>query len=119
MTQRPASLATHRVRGTDDHCVTDGEVRYAPLKSLWLLGMASAAIVGGRNLGDEYFDAEPNLNFTDIDMLGVGPVAEQLGHSFDQYWNSALSKPIDDFLSSKPTAKDLQNTRAWISGAAS
>lgn len=74
---------------------------------LWLADN-SMAIVGGRNLGDEYFDAEPNLNFTDIDMLGVGPVAEQLGHSFDQYWNSALSKPIDGFLYSKPTAKDLK-----------
>ncbi|KAA0981486.1 phospholipase D family protein [Pseudomonas sp. ANT_J28] len=72
------------------------------------------AIVGGRNLGDEYFDAEPNLNFTDIDMLSVGPVAEQLGHSFDQYWNSALSKPIEQFLSTKPTAKDLRNTRTRL-----
>ncbi|EXF91841.1 phospholipase [Pseudomonas fluorescens HK44] len=77
---------------------------------LWLADN-SAAIVGGRNLGDEYFDAEPDLNFTDIDMLGIGPVAEQLGHSFDQYWNSALSKPIDEFISGKPTAKDLANTR--------
>lgn len=73
-----------------------------------------AAIVGGRNLGDEYFDAKPNLNFTDIDMLSVGPVAEQLGHSFDQYWNSALSKPIEQFLSTKPTAKDLRNTRTRL-----
>ncbi|WP_192559291.1 phospholipase D family protein [Pseudomonas allokribbensis] len=80
---------------------------------LWLADN-SAAIVGGRNLGDEYFDAEPNLNFTDIDMLSVGPVAEQLGHSFDQYWNSALSKPFDEFLSSKPSAKDLQNTRTRL-----
>lgn len=80
---------------------------------LWLADN-SMAIVGGRNLGDEYFDAEPKLNFTDIDMLGVGPVAEQLGHSFDQYWNSALSKPIDAFISSKPTAKDLQDTRARL-----
>ncbi|WLH35542.1 phospholipase D family protein [Pseudomonas sp. FP2196] len=80
---------------------------------LWLADN-SVAIVGGRNLGDEYFDAEPNLNFTDIDMLSVGPVAEQLGHSFDQYWNSALSKPIEEFLSSKPSAKDLQNTRTRL-----
>lgn len=80
---------------------------------LWLADN-SMAIVGGRNLGDEYFDAKPNLNFTDIDMLGVGPVAEQLGHSFDQYWNSALSKPIDEFVSSKPTAQDLQETRTRL-----
>jgi cardiolipin synthase C len=80
---------------------------------LWLADN-SVAIVGGRNLGDEYFDVEPNLNFTDIDMLSVGPVAEQLGHSFDQYWNSALSKPIDQFLSSRPTQKDLQDTRTQL-----
>ena len=80
---------------------------------LWLADN-SVAIVGGRNLGDEYFDAEPNLNFTDIDMLSVGPVAEQLGLSFDQYWNSALSKPIEAFLSSKPTQKDLQDTRMQL-----
>ena len=80
---------------------------------LWLADN-SMAIVGGRNLGDEYFDAEPNLNFTDIDMLGVGPVAAELGQSFDQYWNSALSKPIEQFLSSKPTTQDLQNTRTRL-----
>ncbi len=71
----------------------------------------SMAIVGGRNIGDEYFDAEPNLNFTDIDLLGVGPVAEQLGHSFDQYWNSALSRPIGDFLWRQPDAADLRASR--------
>ncbi|MEL7549693.1 phospholipase D family protein [Pseudomonas protegens] len=77
---------------------------------LWLADN-SVAIVGGRNLGDEYFDAQPNLNFTDIDMFSVGPVAEQLGHSFDQYWNSALSRPIGEFLSSTPSTKALDNTR--------
>lgn len=71
----------------------------------------SMAIVGGRNLGDEYFDAEPNLNFTDIDMLGIGPIADQLGHSFDQYWNSALSRPIDDFLWREPDADALKTSR--------
>nr|WP_218953767.1 phospholipase D family protein [Pseudomonas sp. SbOxS1] len=80
---------------------------------LWLVDN-SVAIVGGRNLGDEYFDAEPNKNFTDIDMLSVGPVAEQLGHSFDQYWNSALSKPIEQFLSIRPTTRDLENTRTRL-----
>jgi putative cardiolipin synthase len=80
---------------------------------LWLADN-SMAIVGGRNLGDEYFDAEPNMNFTDIDILGVGPVAEQLGHSFDQYWNSALSKPIEEFQSSRPTLQDLAETRTRL-----
>jgi putative cardiolipin synthase len=87
---------------------------------LWIAD-DSMAIVGGRNLGDEYFDAEPNLNFTDIDMLGVGPVAEQLGRSFDQYWNSSLSWSIREFLYLQRTDKDLLKTRhrlqAWLQDA--
>src|SRR5690606_1210093 len=51
-----------------------------------ILADGSLAIVGGRNLGDEYFDADQTLNFTDIDLLGAGPVAAQLAISFDQYW---------------------------------
>ena len=77
---------------------------------LWLADN-SVAIVGGRNLGDEYFDAKPELNFTDIDLLSVGPVAEQLGHSFDQYWNSALSQPIGDFASSNLSVHELGKAR--------
>ena len=80
---------------------------------LWLADN-SAAIVGGRNLGDEYFDAQPDLNFTDIDLLGVGPVAEQLGHSFDQYWNSALSQPIGDFVSTRLSTQELAQARAVL-----
>jgi len=87
---------------------------------LWIAD-DSMAIVGGRNLGDEYFDAEPNLNFTDIDLLNVGPAAARLGQSFDQYWNSALSRPIGEFLYFHPTAKDLLKTRArldaWLANA--
>ncbi|WP_407313634.1 phospholipase D family protein [Pseudomonas sp. nanlin1] len=82
---------------------------------LWLAD-DSAAIVGGRNLGDEYFDAEPNLNFTDIDMLSVGPIAKELGYSFDQYWNSALSRPINEF--SRPaSARTLRKTREKLTAS--
>ena len=77
---------------------------------LWLAD-SSVAIVGGRNLGDEYFDAKRTLNFTDIDLLAAGPVAEQLAHSFDQYWNSALSQPIERFLWLTPDLDDLERRR--------
>ena len=80
---------------------------------LWLADSA-AAIVGGRNLGDEYFDAEPNMNFTDIDMLSVGPVAKDLAESFDQYWNSRLSKPIEAFVWRQPSQKDLDKARQGL-----
>jgi putative cardiolipin synthase len=77
---------------------------------LWLAD-SSAAIVGGRNLGDEYFDAETDLNFTDIDLLGAGPVAQALAQSFDQYWNSALSKPVQELYGKQPPRKELVTLR--------
>ncbi|AMO79405.1 phospholipase D family protein [Pseudomonas citronellolis] len=77
---------------------------------LWLADN-SVAIVGGRNLGDEYFGAKAEMNFSDLDLLGVGPVAKELGQSFDQYWNSAISRPIEDYLWGKPERADLERAR--------
>jgi putative cardiolipin synthase len=47
-----------------------------------------AAIVGGRNVGDEYMGLNAEFNFHDLDVLGVGPVARQASAVFDRYWNS-------------------------------
>jgi putative cardiolipin synthase len=53
-----------------------------------------AAIIGGRNLGDEYFGLNPEFNFHDLDVLGVGPVARQASAVFDRYWNSKWVRAI-------------------------
>lgn len=50
-------------------------------------------IVGGRNIGDEYFDAADGTNFGDMDVLAVGPVVREVSRAFDLYWNSALAVP--------------------------
>jgi len=52
------------------------------------------AITGGRNLGDEYFDAHAEMSFRDIDVLSTGPIAEDIAKSFDEFWNSAHAYPI-------------------------
>ncbi|WP_312247395.1 phospholipase D family protein [Stutzerimonas nitrititolerans] len=79
-----------------------------------ILADGSLAIVGGRNLGDEYFDADQALNFTDIDLLGAGPVAAQLAISFDQYWNHSLSVPIQQFLRRPPSVDELAEARRQL-----
>ncbi len=76
-----------------------------------MLADSSLAIVGGRNLGDEYFDADQSFNFTDIDLLAAGPVAEQLAVSFDLYWNDSLSVPIQQFLDDPPSEATLAQAR--------
>ncbi len=51
------------------------------------------SILGGRNIGNEYFDADPTLAFGDLDVLTVGPVVNEVSSAFDLYWNSASSYP--------------------------
>ncbi len=114
---------------------------------LWLADN-SVAIVGGRNLGMKYFDAEPNLNFTDIDMLSVGPggraagsqfrsVLEQRPEQTDRWVSYLANRPPSDLENAPgPGSIILEETRkenhalynhltptrpnrAWISGETS
>lgn len=57
----------------------------------------SVAIVGGRNLGDEYFDANDSRNFADLDFVTIGEVVPELSRSFDLYWNHGLAQPIERY----------------------
>lgn len=52
------------------------------------------AIIGGRNIGDEYFDASEEYNFTDLDLVMVGPLATEVDHAFVDYWNSPAAVEI-------------------------
>jgi len=52
------------------------------------------AIVGGRNLGDEYFSASPTLQFKDLDVLAAGPIVAPISQSFDEYWASDNAYPL-------------------------
>ena len=52
------------------------------------------AIAGGRNLGDEYFGANANFDFLDLDVAMVGPVVQAHSAVFDTFWNSRATWPI-------------------------
>ncbi len=71
----------------------------------------SVAIVGGRNIGDEYFGASSEVNFYDMDIIAVGPIAREVSAIFDDYWNCVLAVPINALISLRPTADDLQSAR--------
>ena len=53
------------------------------------------ALVGGRNLGDEYFAASGEVNFVDLDFAMVGPVVRDVSASFDRFWNSSSAWPME------------------------
>ena len=54
----------------------------------------AVTVVGGRNIGAEYFSARDDVNFEDLDIMGVGSVAQAVGAAFDSYWNSEYAVPV-------------------------
>ncbi len=78
------------------------------------------SIVGGRNIGDEYFQADPNLAFTDVDVMAIGPVVAEVSGAFDEYWNSRHARPVATLMPPAPAGalEKLRGTLADASRAA-
>ena len=77
---------------------------------LWIADGA-VAVMGGRNLGDTYFNASQDRDFADLDVLAAGPVVGEMSRSFDRYWNSAWAVPIAAITGPPPSPSELQ--RVW------
>jgi putative cardiolipin synthase len=54
----------------------------------------SILLIGGRNVGDEYFQIDPKTQFADDDVFAAGPIVKQLSATFDEFWNCASAIPI-------------------------
>ncbi|QIM50097.1 phospholipase D family protein [Pusillimonas sp. DMV24BSW_D] len=59
----------------------------------------AASILGGRNIGDAYFELGQETLFVDLDVLAVGPVAKEVTDDFDKYWSSESSYPVWQVMS--------------------
>jgi cardiolipin synthase C len=64
-----------------------------------------ATIVGGRNVGDEYFGATRGVLFADLDVLAIGPVVQDVSRAFDRYWSSGSAYPVERVLPAVPRAR--------------
>ena len=74
-----------------------------------------ATIVGGRNIGDEYFAAGSDVEFHDLDVLAAGPVVTRVSAVFDEYWNSEVAYPVELLTAGRePEARDLRKLRDTI-----
>ena len=79
------------------------------------------ALVGGRNIGDEYFDAAPAMNFHDADLLLAGRAVDDASAIFDRFWNSSEVIPLRA-LHTRPAEPDKLpqwRTRLYTEAAAS
>lgn len=71
-------------------------------------------IIGGRNIGNEYFEVDEGLLFGDLDVLAVGPVVDTVSTAFDLYWNDALSYPVTRLVKNRSEPEDLAELTRYL-----
>lgn len=71
----------------------------------------AVAIVGGRNIANEYFQVDPERQFADDEVIAAGPIAQRLSTSFDSFWNNKLSIPVRAIEGEAVTASALAKFR--------
>jgi len=63
-------------------------------------------IVGGRNIGDEYFGTGNEPLFADLDVMAIGPVVEEVAQDFERYWHSRPVSPLQQVLDDHVQVED-------------
>ncbi len=77
----------------------------------------AVTIVGGRNIGDEYFDLHPDKNFRDREILVAGPVVADVSAGFQAFWDSIWTLPAGALTTESPTQDTLASRRAALDSA--
>jgi cardiolipin synthase C len=71
------------------------------------------AVVGGRNIADEYFEAGDKTGLVDLDVIALGEVVPHVSAEFDLFWNSVSAYPAKSILSGvQPEAREALARRA-------
>ena len=52
-------------------------------------------VTGGRNIGDPYFGIGSDVNFSDLDVIGVGTVVADVSGMFTEFWQDQASTPVE------------------------
>ncbi|WP_322872482.1 phospholipase D family protein [Acinetobacter sp. CFCC 11171] len=52
------------------------------------------ALIGGRNMSNQYYNVSDNYQFSDVDVMLVGAASDEIIHSFDEYWNDDYAFPV-------------------------
>ncbi len=73
------------------------------------------ALIGGRNVGDEYFQVDPESQVADDDVFAAGPIAKELSVTFDDFWNCAFAIPVRALAKGKTSDAALAEYRKVLS----
>ena len=76
----------------------------------------SIALIGGRNVGNQYFQVDPTSQFADDDVFAAGPIVQSLSRSFDDFWNSDMTVPASSLSRTAPPAPPQSGATPIIHG---
>jgi len=79
-----------------------------------LIADGAAAIIGGRNIGDDYFIIDTETLFLDYDALIIGKVVPEIARSFDIYWNSEEAVPASKILIKNHKKMSYEEVKAYL-----
>ena len=74
----------------------------------------AVALLGGRNIGDHYFDVSEESNYRDLDIAAVGPVVRDASSVFDYFWNKDWSVPVGASVNRTFGETDLEVARVKL-----
>jgi cardiolipin synthase C len=72
------------------------------------------AVVGGRNIADQYFSANDETNFRDLDLFAAGPIVERISDEFDQFWNSPWAMSVRKIDGVRPGPPEVEAAAAHL-----
>lgn len=76
------------------------------------------AVVGGRNITDQYFSTDAEANFRDLDLLIAGRVVRDVSQVFDDFWNSPWATSIHRLDQERPSSEAARVFEAGLRASA-
>ncbi|WP_223296255.1 phospholipase D-like domain-containing protein [Shewanella halifaxensis] len=72
------------------------------------------SVVGGRNIGNEYFSNDTSVEFGDFDLMAIGSAVDEVSDQFDLYWNSPLTVEVGALIPHRVTAEEIADALAVV-----
>jgi cardiolipin synthase C len=99
-----------KLRRTIEFVFNSSRLNYRMHNKLLVVDNA-VALVGGRNIGNQYFQMDPDSQFADDDVFAAGPIAMQLSATFDEFWKSRFAVPATVLNRSQRSGSALAERR--------
>jgi putative cardiolipin synthase len=97
----------HRDRRGIDFLIDLARINHR-MHNKFMIADNALAIVGGRNIGNHYFEVATDANFRDLDIAAAGPVVREVSNVFDRFWNGEWAIPINSLVDRPYTEADMQ-----------